>query len=281
MNQLTMQRLQRSTGHASVSVAMTNGRTMLRRNRDSGCAKIRFPRVSGGGPLDAVLINTAGGITGGDMLRWEVHAGPHSRFQLTTQASEKIYKSTGVHAVIDVAMELGESASLTWLPLETILFDKSRLRRRIDVNMAQNARLLMCETTVFGRQGHGEKITDAEFSDNWRITRDNRLIHAEAMTMSGDLGNILKLAACGNGAACVATVLLIGDDPEAHVENCRRIATDFPSVKAGISAWPAIDGTGKLLARLVAGDGQSLKKPLLKILELLNREAPLPTNWAA
>ena len=52
-----------------------------------------FPRLPG--PLQAIVINSAGGITGGDRLRLQAEAGEGAHLVLTTQAAERAYRANG------------------------------------------------------------------------------------------------------------------------------------------------------------------------------------------
>ena len=73
----------------------------------------------------------------------------------------------------------------------------------------------------------------------------------------------------------MATVLLVGDEAERHLDAARDIAGS----DGGVSFWP-VAGTGKLLARLVAGDGYALRRRLVPLVELLNGRAGLPKLWS-
>ncbi|TIQ86191.1 MAG: urease accessory protein UreD, partial [Mesorhizobium sp.] len=83
---------QRVAGTARLACERNGGRTRLRRLYQDGSAKIRMPAVSAD-PLEAVLINTAGGLTGGDRLGWQVDVGAGACASITTQACEKIYRA--------------------------------------------------------------------------------------------------------------------------------------------------------------------------------------------
>jgi hypothetical protein len=83
--------LQRASGCARISVRAVDGRTRLARLYQDGCAKIRLP--DGGAGLEAVLINSAGGVTGGDRISWSADAAGGAELTLTTQACEKVYRA--------------------------------------------------------------------------------------------------------------------------------------------------------------------------------------------
>jgi hypothetical protein len=128
--------MQRSHGTGTLAVKLSAGRTRIDRLHQSGNAKIRVPKTYGEA-LEAVLINTSGGVTGGDTLSWTLEAGPMTQAVVTTQACERIYKSTGEAGLQNSVIRVANGASLFWLPQETILFDGGRFRRTLDVALTK------------------------------------------------------------------------------------------------------------------------------------------------
>ena len=63
---------QRARGRVHVSFDGGSGRSQLQILRQEGSAKARLPAVPGGAPPEIVLMNTAGGMTGGDHFRYEI-----------------------------------------------------------------------------------------------------------------------------------------------------------------------------------------------------------------
>jgi hypothetical protein len=91
--------LERSVGRIRLGVvADDGGRTQLSELCQRGAAKVRFPDADAAGPLEAVLLNTAGGVTGGDHLRYEAKAGASARATITTQAAERVYRRSAGNA---------------------------------------------------------------------------------------------------------------------------------------------------------------------------------------
>lgn len=208
-----------------------------------GSLRLRFPR---GDRREAVLLNTGGGITGGDRLRVDVALEAGAEAILTSQAAEKIYRSDGPTARIELRVRLESAARLDWLPQETILFDKARVARRIDIEMAADAHLTMLEMLVFGRIAHGEQIRNASWQDRWNIRRGGSLCLAEAVRIDGDAVELLDRAAAGNGARAFATLVHVAPDAEQKLEDVRTAiaGADFP---CAASAW-----NGMLVARFAA-----------------------------
>ena len=268
-------RFQRIQATGRVSAVFRDGRTRLERLYQEGAAKIRLPRLPGT-PLEAVLINTGGGLTGGDRLEWNVEAGPGATVIATTQACEKVYRSSGGEARVTCNLKVGEGGFLAWIPQETILFDQSALTRRLEIDLAPGARALIVESAIFGRTAMGERVVRARFRDHWRLRVGGRLIHAENLAFDGAVDDILRERAGGNGAIAMATVLLIGEGAIEMLPSAQALL----GPQDGVSAW-SVGGSGKLLARLLARDGHALRQGLIPLMRLLNGEAGLPKIWSS
>lgn len=268
-------RMQRVEARGRVSVKLGQGGTRLDRLFQEGAAKIRLPRREAAG-LEAVLINTAGGLTGGDRVEWEAEAGEGTALTLTTQACEKVYRAGEGEATVTCRMRAGKNASIAWLPQETIMFDRSALRRRLEIDLEPGARALILEATIFGRTAMGETVQEATFRDRWRVRVGGKLVHAEDLALTGSVAETLRHAAVGGGARAIATVLLIDAEAEAAAARVGSIL----GAGDGISTWKVGDA-GKLLARLTATDGHALRQRLMPLLQLLGSEAGLPKIWSS
>lgn len=265
---------QRVAALGRLGVHFAEGRTRIAELYEEGAAKLRIPRHDRPG-LEAVLINTAGGLTGGDRLSWQVSVGANSELTVTTQACEKIYRSAEGRAEVCAAVKVGEGARLAWLPQETILYQRSALSRSLEVDLAAGAEALVVEAVIVGRKAHGETVSRAIMRDRWRVRRAERLVHAEELALGPDMAAQLAARAGANGATAFATVLLVASDAEPLLNEARHTIGD----DGGASFW-RVGETGKLLARLVAKDGYTLRRRLAPLLGLLNRGAALPKLWS-
>jgi urease accessory protein len=219
------------------------------------------------GSHDAILINTSGGLAGGDQVDIVAEAGPNARLTLTSQAAERVYRTIGPAAVVNVRLKAGAGARLLWLPQETILFDGSALSRHIDVDLAPDATFCAVETIVFGRKAMGENITRISVRDDWSVRRAGMTMHREALALGPHMANSAATLA---GAQMSATVLLIAVDAEGSLEAVRTaVGRD-----GGASAW-----NGKLIARLLGNDGLALRKALIRVLSACVGSSGLPKVW--
>ncbi|MEJ2434041.1 MAG: urease accessory protein UreD [Pseudolabrys sp.] len=259
----------RATGTIALAVAADGARTRRARVQEAGSLRVRFPNAADG-VLEAVIVNTGGGMTGGDRFAIEMTVGAGARLTAATAAAEKIYRSTGPDAEMDVRLDVHAGGRLAWLPQETILFDRARLSRRIEIDLADGASLTMAEAVVFGRAAMGEAMSQGFFADRWRLRRDGRLVFADGIRLDGAIADKLGQPAVAAGGIALATVLVAPAEEQATAA-VRALASEFLG-EVGISAW-----NGIALARLVARDGAALRHDLIAVLSALG--ASVPRLW--
>ena len=260
----------RARGAVRFDVRLQDGMTRRHHLHESGSLRVRFPSPEDDG-LSAMFVNTAGGVAGGDRFAVEVAAGEGSRVTLSSAAAEKVYRAPGKPAELDIALTAAAGAHITWLPQETILFDRARIHRRIDIDLAATASLLLCEIVVFGRTAMGERMREGEFVDRWRLRRGGRLVFAETVRLDGDIGGKLAHPAIASGAAAIGTALIVPGDA-ALVERIREGLPAFRG-EAGLSAW-----NGFAMARFCAQDAASLRADMMAVLGCASA-VPLPRLW--
>lgn len=263
--------MQRAVGVGRLSVKQLDGRTRIDRLYQEGCARIRIPKTYHGTALEAVIINTSGGVTGGDRMAWSFEAGQNTHLMVTTQASEKIYKSSAGLAANTVTLKAEQGARLAWLPQESIVFDCAGFSRTITADLAEGAEALFLEPIVLGRRSMGERVESADLRDRWRISQGGQLIHAEDFRLNGEIASILSQQAVTAGQTAFATLLFVSPRADGFLNEARQLI----GPNGGISCW-----NGKLLARVMAEDSFQLRKILLPLVTLMNFEADLPKVWS-
>ena len=255
--------LQRTRGTAAIAFG-PGGR--LNRLFQQGSAKVMLPRTHAATP-EAVFLNTAGGLTGGDRLSYAVEVAPEIRITATTQTAERAYAATDGVAEVDVTLRVGARARLDWLPQETILFDRSKVHRTTRIELDEGATCLFAEMLTLGRAAMGETVSSLDLLDRRIVTRDRVPVLLDPLRlMAGDLS---RRDAAGLGAAeALASIALVGPGAEDALPALRRA---FPDVAA--SAWD-----GKLVIRALSRDPHALRLQVAAMLEHL-RGMPLPRVW--
>ncbi len=252
----------RAVGRLALTITHDGRRSRRTRVYEDGPLRARFPN---GSVLEAVIINTAGGIASGDHFGFDIDVGGGAELTATTAAAEKVYRAIDAPAGIDVRLAVAPAGKLIWLPQETILFQGARLRRTVEIDLAAEASLLFVEAVVFGRTAMGETVTDGQLFDRWRLRRSGELIFADAMRLDGAIGARLARPAVAAGHRAVATVLAVPADAGV-LDRARGLSF---CGEAGISAW-----NGFMLARLVAPDGAALRRDLQTLLAALHGAPP-------
>jgi urease accessory protein len=258
----------RTYGVARLKAERIAGQTVAMDIDEQGPLRIRFPRIAAEGVLEGVMVNTGGGVVGGDRLEFEIETGERASLALTSQASEKVYRSSGADAHISVTLKAQPRSRLAWLPQEAILFDRARIARRIEANVAASASLTICESVVFGRAAMGESVVSGSIRDRWRVRRDGKLIFADALTLDGPVGKILAGPAIAAGATAIGTLLQIAPDCGERLDTVRA-ALAQEDAEAGVSTFDGI-----LIVRIMAQDSLSLRAAILSTLLALGSEPP-------
>jgi urease accessory protein len=240
--------------------------------------RVLFPRPEPNDLPVAALLTTCGGLAGGDRLRLSVTAEAGARVIAATVAAEKVYRSLGPIAEVEVTLAVKAGGWLEWLPQETILFDRARLSRCVSADVTQGARLLAVETLVFGRGARGERFNQGLLHESWRIRRGGRLVWADALRLDGDIGARLDAATGFAGAAALATAVYVGDDAASHLPLARALA-ETSSGQGGASIV-----NGVLIARFLGPRVDGVRRALTLYLKGLRHAAAglpaaLPRLW--
>jgi urease accessory protein len=262
---------QRARGTLNISAVSAAGdQSRLKDLRQQGSYRAIFPRPIKG-TIEAVIINTAGGITGGDKFATKVTAYDHAKVSVTTQAAERIYRAPNATAgSMQTRLEVKPNAQLYWLPQETILFEGSRLRRRLEVDVAQGAKFLMVEPLVFGREASGESLQSCSLDDSVCITCDEKPVYVDRIKLNGDIAATLKRPAVANGARAMASIVLVDPTAKALLDGVRALLPSFGGA--------SLLADNILVIRLLCSDSFALRTALLPILTHLTHNA-VPKNW--
>lgn len=229
--------------------------------------KALFPRAQ---DVSAILINTSGGLTGGDRIEIEAEVGAGSQMSLTTQAAERAYRADSGIAQMRSKVTVRAGGRLNWLPQELILYDGCALHRTLEVSLAADAQALIVEPVIFGRLAMGERLSSGVFRDRIHVTRAGAPIYRDAVNLSGDIASLLARGAVCGGAAALCSVVFASPNAEAQLEPLRAMLP--PSGAASLL------GPDLLVLRLVAADGFELRRALLPVLDRLTGDA-LPASW--
>ena len=265
--------LQRAVGELHVAVKRFGTETVLRDLRQAGCLKARFPRRVTPGWIDMVMLNTGGGVAGGDRLDVSVAVAPTCQATASAQSADRFYRALAADApsLVRTRLTVDAGAALEWLPQETILFDRSALNRRLEIDLADDARFLGVETVVFGRTAMGEQVRQGWLRDLVRLKRGGELLLHDAVRIDGPIDELLRRTAVGAGAVASATLVYAAPDAAARLDGVRAA---LGAADAAASVWNDV-----LVARVLGADSASVRATVIAVLASLRDARPLPRVW--
>jgi len=273
----------RVQGAAEIGFARRNGATRLVHLYERDPLRVLFPLPEAGGPPQAAIVTTSGGLVAGDVIDVAVRLDDGAAAHVTASAAEKIYRSLGETTEIGQSLRIGDGAALEFLPPETILFDGARLRRTTVVDLASTAAFLGGDIVIFGRRARGERFTRGLLHEVWEVRCGGGLVWGDALHLDGDIAAIIDNPACFDGAAGFATLILAAGahDLGSLLDGARAVqsATIQDGVKGGISIV-----NGLLIARWLGFDTSLMRRAYADLAGHLRSEAlslprRLPRLW--
>ena len=241
-------------GVAEIVFSNRSGSTGLEDLYQQAPLRALFPRPRIDDVVEAVVVNTSGGLVGGDRLDVRISLRRGARALVTTQAAEKVYRSLGPDCQVAVDIDVAEGAWLEWLPQQTIVFDGSRLRRRTTLTAASGSRVLAGEVLVFGRVARGESLNRGLVHDEWRVCIGNRLAWADSLHLDGDLTSIFSAPAGLLGSVAMATFICVAGDADRWLPASRDLI-DSDQLRSGVSCVGDV-----LVARWLGDDAAAVRR---------------------
>ncbi len=275
--------------HKSVPLQRVDGRSCLTVNAGNRIGdlyqrtpcRILFPRSDLAESLEAVLLNTAGGLTGGDTIRQSIAVQHAASATVTSQAAEKIYRAADGVASVATDLTVDGDGRLEWLPQETIAFDGASLSRSTSLDLSDGAKVLALDWLVLGRKAHGESVNRGRIADCWQVRCNGRLVWADRFRLAGPLRAIVESPSQLDGSTALATLLYAGPEVENQRERVRAILDEFTGAGV-IGGASLVDGV--MLCRVLGRDGDALRPAIRSLVAELRRafwrrRVGLPRVW--
>jgi urease accessory protein len=258
--------LQRAEGSCRIVLSGSEKGTRVMDVFQRSPIRVLFPRANGAAVEEAVLVNTAGGIAGGDRLEFSVTVLANASIAVTSQAAEKVYRALNEPARIATKLKASEGARLAWLPQETIVFNRARISRETEIEFSSGAELLALEWLVLGRAAHGEAMRGGRITDSWRVKKDGRLIWGDTFRATNEVFPHMGRKALLSECKAIATLLYFGPNLDLTLEIFRNLA---PSLGCPCAATLV---SGLMVARFAATTSSDLRLALRTVLQLFGRE---------
>jgi urease accessory protein len=258
--------LQRANGVGRVVLGSFDGNTRIKDLFQRSPIRIMFPRCGVGVLEEAVLINTAGGIAGGDRLEYGITALANASITVTSQAAEKVYRALDEPSRIITKLRAHGLAKLAWLPQETIVFNRASVNRQTEIEISSGAELLALEWLVLGRAAHGEEVVSGCIIDSWRVKKDGRLVWADTFRATDEMFSQIHRKALLSDCTAIGTLIYFGPHLDARLEALREIGPRLGCLCAATSV------AGLIIVRVAAKLSADLRRAMRGVLQQFSGE---------
>jgi len=199
-------------GSLKLKFANLQGNTQLVSSFCQAPLKVQRPFYPEGKNIShLVILHTAGGIVGGDILTGDLQLLPNSKVLVTTATASKIYRSLGEVATQNITCKIASGACLEWLPQEMIIFNGAIYRQKMQLELENEATFFTWEINRYGRTARGEQFIRGNWSSSVEVTQAGRLLWVDRQRILGDekfLHSLNGLAGC----PITGTLALVGRD---------------------------------------------------------------------
>ena len=244
----------RVQGTAEMHFSQRSGHTRLNHVYHHQPLRVLVPYPVQDDVFSAVLATTSGGLVGGDHLSINIKVASGAQALVTTQAAEKVYRSTGEDCQVILDISAADRAWLEWCPHESIIFNGARLRRRLTIHIFGSGHVLAGGLLVFGRSAHGEALTYGLVHDEWSVRVNDRLVWADSLHLKGDLEALLAAPAGFENSKAAATLLYVGDDASSWQDFARRLIGG-EGLRTGVTCFDNL-----LVARWLGHDASAVRQ---------------------
>jgi urease accessory protein len=264
-----------------LSFARREDRTLLAAKSHRGPLQVQkalYP--DGPGICHVTVLHPPGGVADGDALAIAARLGAGSRVCLTTCGATKWYRCPRVESEQQLHFMVEAGAALEWLPRENILFDGSKPRMQLDVELAPTAQFFGWEILCFGRRASGEGWRTGGLRLRTRIRQAGHPLWCERGNILAGSGFDSSPVGLG-GYSVSGTFVAAGSGVSAELLTaCRATVPSGGESRVGVTVLPSV-----LLARYLGHSSQdafSWFTSLWAVLRpaLLSQPAVAPRLWA-
>jgi urease accessory protein len=270
-------------GRLQLAFELTEHGTQLARSAHEGPLRIqRVFHPEGLACPHVYLLHPPGGVVAGDRLQTRVELGPGARALLTTPAAQKLYRSAGATAEIENLLQLGEHASLEWLPSETLAFSAAQAATTTRVALAPGAGFIGWDIACYGMPARGEAFETGRVVSRFELYRGQTPLLIESF----DLGrgrDLLEGAFALRGQPVIGNLYAVppsGTIEDGLVELVRQAVGEVPAGACAVSSLGEL-----LVVRCLGPNVEGLRQTLIRAWQalrpaLLSRPAVVPRVWA-
>ena len=228
-----------------------NGATVMKHQYAEPPFRISRPFRAGSG-LHLILASSSPGIFSGDTFQQDIVIEPGAHVRLTSQSALQVHPGSEAStsgACVRGRYSVGDGARLEceWHP--AIPFARSRLKQRIELDVAAGGRLCWSDAFMTGRDASGERWQCESLDHELRCLRGGHLDYLERYRLEPSVQTLTDRWIASD-AAYYGTILVSDCVDRQRAEEIHH-ALAIPGVRAATDLL----ADGLMLIRLMARDG--------------------------
>ncbi len=235
-------------------------------------------------------MNTSPGLLAGDCLRISLQLAKGAQLYLADQSAMKVHTMprTSDHAIVNYQIEVGEHATLEFLPEPLILFADSALQQTTEIVLHPSAALSLGEIVLPGRLARKEYYQFRQYFNRLQVRSPGKQVwFTESMKLLGKDNRFAPQSLFTSGAV-LGTLVLVLPEAIATQENLLALSADIDTLAGdrtaldlASSVLPAEKGCSErgLFVRAMSKttrDMQACFKAAVNCVRKLRGEAALP-----
>lgn len=184
----------------------------------------------------SVILHTAGGIVGGDILTQNIHLLPNSKVFITTPAATKIYRTQEKKAFQNIVIKLENDTYLEYLPQESIVFNECQYQQKMTVELGDNSTWLAWEIMRFGRTARGETFTQGQWLNYTEVWHNHQPLWIDRQSLQGESNLFFAInGLAGKSVIGNLTLISTGNQKEVIGEIRELINRQFSDLIVGVT----------------------------------------------
>jgi urease accessory protein len=136
-----------------------------------------------------VLVHPPSGLVGGDELHIQLNLQTGAHALITTPGATRFYGSDGLNAKQQLHAQVAADATLEWLPLEALAYNRCHAHNQAVFHLAPGSRLIAWDVTALGLPHADQPFAEGQFQQHLEIAgiwlerglidaNDKRLLHS-------------------------------------------------------------------------------------------------------
>jgi urease accessory protein len=191
------------------------------------------------GSLYLMMLNTSGGMVGGDRLRTNVEIGPDAAAVLITASATKAYRTGGAPAIQETTIHLDRDATLEYLPDHLIPHPGAVVRQSVRVEMAAGSRAIVYDAIAAGRIGRGERWAFRDLRTEITLNRGTQPVYVSRSRITPELQPLTQLG-WAQDFNYLASIIIVGDT--AHDGTAYQWAALGADLESALCRCPGVFG---------------------------------------